>query len=371
MTTIPLSMREGYGQALSGADGPSVTAYADDNKLDELIDNVSETLAHRGSPDNQRDEILLDESPDDGDTWRDLKARLDEPDAAEERGPESELDRALKAAVDRRASQETESADFRESKEWRDALHERYDGRVAIGDLLDQFADWHESLKANPRAAADALASAYLEQPAYALPDPAALEKRGTPPDIKDGGPDRKLDSILAAMIDRHHGKGDGEQQAFGASARHRAVLKEMFPGMTYAEACRRVVMLDGDLHRDPIATAARLAATYRMPATSSQHIAVERRDAMASDAQRVIASTAENWPGLADMENELVTVLNRPDFMHGPDMQENLLRAHRVVQLARHEGPRLGGGTDAKRAAMPRGLDGLIAQAMQGRSLA
>lgn len=339
MSTIPLTLRDLGGQSASGGDMPLATGHADDDvKLDELIDSVTETITHRGASDSEHDETLLDEPADNGDTWRDFKAKLAAPDAADERGPESELDRALRVAVDRRASQEAESADFRESREWRNLLQERYDGRVAIGDLLDQFADWHERLKADPRAAADALASAYLEQPAYVLPDPTARKKPGVGTDAGDESPGRKLSGIIAAAIDRHHGQGDGEREAFVASARHRAALKEMFPGMTYAEACRRVVMLDGDLHRDPVATAARLAATYHMPVTASQQVAAERRDALAGDAQQAIASTVERLPELASMEDELVTVLNRPDFMHGPDMQENLIRAHRVAQLARYQ---------------------------------
>lgn len=369
MSTIPLSMREGHGCMLSGgAASLAVAAADDDGKLDTLIESVTETITNRDAAAGKRDEILLDEPSGDGsDTWCDLKAKLDDPDAALERGPDSELDRALKVAVDHRASQETESDDFRQSREWRDALHRRYSGRVAIGDLLDQFADWHEKLKADPRTAADAMASAYLEQPPYALPDATGRNERGPPAVPEEGSPDQKLNGILAAAIDRHHGTGDGEQQSFAASARHRAALKEMFPGMTYAEACRRVVMLDGDLHRDPIATAARLGATYHMPVTSSQRVVAERRGALASDVQEVIASTEERLPGLPDMEDELVTVLDRPDFIHGPDLQENLLRAHHVVQLARQERQRLGGSAAATHAAAPRGLDGLIAQAMQG----
>ena len=107
---------------------------------------------------------------------------------------------------------------------------------------------------------------------------------------------------------------------------------------MSYAEACRRVVKLDGDLHRDPIATAARLAATYGMTVTSSQQAVAEHRHAAASDAQQMVVSAAEHLPELAEMEDDLVKVLGRPDFAHGPDMQQNLLRAHRVVQLARDE---------------------------------
>src|SRR5262245_7603572 len=103
MTSIPLSMRESYGQTLSGTEEPSVTARADDDgKLDALVDSVAERIAHRDASDDRQGDILLDE-PTDDDSWRELKAKLDDADAAEERGPESELDRALKSAVDLRA----------------------------------------------------------------------------------------------------------------------------------------------------------------------------------------------------------------------------------------------------------------------------
>lgn len=243
VSTIPVSMREGHGQTLSGGDAPLAASHTDDDgKLDALIDSATETITNRDAPNGERDEILLDGPSGDGsDSWRDLKAKLDDPESLQEHGPVPELDRALKAAVDRRAGQEAESADFHRSRQWRAELEQRYDGRVAIGGLLDMFADWHERLKVNPRAAADAIASAYLDQAPHAVSH--EVGQPGKPEDAartESAGADQKLNGILDAAIDRHQGKGNGEQQAFVASARHRAALKEMFPGMSYAEACRR-----------------------------------------------------------------------------------------------------------------------------------
>jgi hypothetical protein len=373
MSTIPLSTREGHGQTLSGgAASPAVTHSGDDSKLDELIDGVTETITSRESPEGHRNEILLDAPADDdeSDSWRAFKAKLDDPEAARGRCPGSELDRALKVAVDRRASQEAESADFHQSREWRDVLDQRYRGRYGIGALLDAFADWHEAFKTNPRAAFDAIASAYLDQPAYVLP---AAEHRGhaeSPAKAEGTGAAQTLDGVLAAAIDRHHGKSDGEQQVFAASARHRAALKGMFPGMSYAEACRRVVTLDGDLHRDPIGTAVRLATTYGMPVTSAQHALAEQRNVRVGETQQMIAAAAENLPELAEMEDELVTVLGRPEFVHGPDMQENLLRARDVVRLAREGQRRPRDRRSPESAAAASNLDGLIAQAMRGSAV-
>jgi hypothetical protein len=370
MSTIPLSMREGHGQTLSGGDAPPAAMHSgDDSKLDALIDSVTETITTRESPEGDRDEVLLDASADgdDSDSWRAFKAKLDDPEAARDRGPGSELDRTLKVAVDRRASQEAESADFHQSREWRDVLDRRYGGRYGIGEVLDAFADWHEAFKTDPRRAFDALASAYLDQPAYVLP---AAEHRGhaeSPAKAEDTSAAQTLDGVLAAAIDRHHGKSDGEQPVFAASARHRTALKEMFPGMSYAEACRRVVTLDGDLHRDPIGTAARLAATYGMPVTSAQHALAEQRNVQMGETQQMIAAAAELTPELAEMEDELVTVLGRPEFVHGPDVQDNLFRARHVVQLARQERQRRRDQRGAARAAAPSNLDRLIAQAMRG----
>jgi hypothetical protein len=285
---------------MSGDDTPVAPHADDDSKLDELIDSVTETITNRDTSGGERDEILLDTPVNDvdSDTWRAFKANLDDPETASERGLVSELDGALKAAVDRRASQETESADFRQSREWREALDKRYDGRVAIGDLLEAFAHWHERLKENPRGRRRHGLRLSREQAPYALPDDAErASKPGTPAGVQEANPDQRLNGILAAAIDRHQGKGDGEQQAFAASARHRAALKEMFPGISYAEACRRVVNLDGDLHRDPIGTAARMAATYGLPMIPSQEVGLEQRGASAGDAQQAIAATAERLP--------------------------------------------------------------------------
>jgi hypothetical protein len=370
MSTIPLSLREGYGQTLSGDDAPTAPS-TDDGKLDALIENVSEKVANRDRA-APADEPLLDVSEsDDADSWRALKAKLDDPAHGREQGGDSALDRALKQAVDRRAHQEAESADFHQSRTWRDALTERYDRRVAIGDLLDTFADWHACLKTDPKAAADAIASAYLEQSPYALPAAARTTgKPGVPADVAASAleaPGQKLNRILEAAIDRHHGKRNDEPEALVGSARHRAALKEMFPGMTYAEACRRVVTLDGDLHRDPLGTAARLAASYGLPLTTSQQAATEQRQRGVSDAQRIVAEGAQRMPDLAALQEEVVAVLSRPDFVHGPDMQQNLVRAHRIAHLVRQEQQRRRAQTNANPSPSPTGLDGLIGQAMAG----
>jgi hypothetical protein len=373
MSTIPLSMREGHGQTLSGSDATFAAAHTDDDsKLDELIESATEFIVSRDTLGSAADEVLLDEPVSDGDSWRDVKAKLDDPETEAKRGPTSELDRALKVAVDHRASQETESADFRQSREWRDELSRRYHGRIAIGDLLDTFADWHERLKRHPRAAADAIAAVYLEQAAYALPDDVGTPNElGRPASVDGESADQKLNGILTAAIDRHHGKGDGEQATFAASARHRAALKEMFPGMTYAEACRRVVKLDRDLHRDPIGTAARLAATYRMPVTAAQQVVGEQRIAVANDAQQMIVATTEHLPELGNLQDDVIAVLERPEFMHGPDMQQNLLRAHHVAQVARRERQHSRERVAATPPVESAGLDGLIAQAMQRGAMA
>lgn len=341
MSTIPLSMREGHGQTLSGGDA-SITLHEDDGALDALIERATETITERNAVGNGANEALLDEvdekGGDRGDTWRNLKAELDDADGVLH-GTYSELDRALKVAVDQRAEQEAESADFLQSREWRDALDQRYGGRVAIGDLLESFAQWHEQLKENPRDAADAIAATYLAQSQYALPDGNGRSGRNGPSgEAKSESPKRTLNVILDDAIDRHHGKGDGEGAAFAASAPHRAALKAMFPGITYAEACRRVVKLDGDLHRDPIGTAARLGAAYGMSVMPSQQAATAQREALAGDAQDMIAATAEHLPGLSDIEDDVVAVLQSPEFLHGPDMQQNLLRAYRIAQTARRD---------------------------------
>jgi hypothetical protein len=356
MSTIPLSMREGHGQTLSGRAAPFM-ASDDDGALDDLIEHVTETVANRGRANDPADELLLDaatveegdgsskgDTPDD--SWRALKAKLDDPGEAAERGPDTVLDRALKAAVDRRAGQEVESADFHGSRAWRDELRQRYDGRIAIGDLLESFAHWHEQLKADPSAASAAIAASYLAQPQYTLKTDAGTAQK--PAAAGDADPGQTLNRVLAAAIDRHHGKGDGEPAAFAASARHRAALKEMFPGMTYAEACRRVVTLDRDLHRDPVATAARLAASYGSTGTPVQPVVSGERgapmkepptgSASLSDAQQMIAASSAQMPDLEHMQDDVAAVLERPDFAHGPDMQQNLLRAYRAAQLARQK---------------------------------
>lgn len=377
MSTIPLSMREGHGQTTSGGDMSDVVRD-DDSALDALIDNVTETIIHRGAAGHARDEVLLDAADvgadgsnhrlASGDSWRDLKAKLDDPDSVAERGRPSDLDRALKLAVDRRAGQEVESADFHQSRQWRTELDRRYDGRVAIGDVLDSFADWHERLKQDPKRAAEAIASAYLAEAPYAVLQDVRQSGKPAQADRADGAvSDQKLDGVLTAAIDQHHGKGDGEQKAFVASARHRAALKEMFPGMSYAEACRRMVALDGDLHRDPMGAAGRLAATYGMVVMPAQQVVADERNVLMGDAQQMIAATGPHMPDLVDLQDEVITVLGRPDFVHGPDMQENLVRAHRIAQAARDEQQRLHAGRTAAKARQTSRLDGLIARAMQG----
>ncbi|MCC6889611.1 MAG: hypothetical protein IT536_13840 [Hyphomicrobiales bacterium] len=341
MSTIPLSIREGRGRTSSG-DDPHVCATADRGHLDALIERVTETITGRAAARAGGFDRLLETTAGaaDGQSWTDLKADIEASEAAQEIGAKSALeksplDQALKTAVDRCAGQESESADFHRSRPWREALARRYQGRVAIGDLFESFAQWHQRLLADPASAADAIAAAYLEQPLNALPQDATADGGIAEQATSERQADHSLDRVLGAAIDRHHGDGDREQQTFADIARHRFLLKSMFPGLSFTEACRRLVTLDGALHRDPVATATRLALSYGLaiePPSEKPAVA-----GAVDDAEDVVTSLVRQLPDLMDLEDEILAVLQRPAFRHGPDLRRNLIRAYGIARHARH----------------------------------
>ena len=226
--------------------------------------------------------------------------------------------------------------------------------------MLDNATNWHHHLTANPHMAADQLASMYLQSAPYAINDDPPPAKEAP----ADEHPSRKLDRILESAIDKKL-NGDPDQQEFKASAKQRAALKAMFPGLSFADAMRSLVKFDGDMHRDPLTTAARMGASYGMPVTAGQHIAVQADYERTAPVVQMVEQTAQHLPNYAEYQEDMIRVLGRPDFVRSPDMQQDLLRAYRIVEIVREEQHKITAQNAERSKPKPRGgLDGHLDRA-------
>lgn len=356
MSTIPLSAREGYGQTISGDDAPPPVIERDNGKLDALIDSAFETITTRGDI-KEDDETLLPSI--DGEGWATLS---DLPEPTER---EAGLEKVLRAREAVLAERETDSQDFHHAKEWRETLRHRYGGKVSLENVLENAVSWHQALVANPHLAADQLASNYLQNSPYAanLDDPP---KKAAP---ADEHPNVKLSRIIEDAID---GKHHGDQREFKATAKQRAALKSMFPGMAFKDAMKSLIQFDRDMHVDPLTTAARMGAAYGMPVTAGQTAAFQARYEYQKPAWDAIEATVSYMPRYQEFEEDMIRVIGRKDFVRTPDMQQDLLRAYRIVELVREEQDSVRAQHAEKSKPKPRaGLDGLLDKAFAQHGIA
>ena len=92
-----------------------------------------------------------------------------------------------------------------------------------------------------------------------------------------------------------------------------------MFPGLSFADAMRSLVKFDGDMHRDPLTTAARMGASYGMPVTAGQHIAAQADYERTAPVVQMVEHTAQYLPNYADYQEDMIRVLGRADFVRSP----------------------------------------------------
>ena len=292
MSTIPLKHAKATCQSISGSDTPPTTIERDDGALDALIESATETVTNRDQIKEDDDTLL---KPIEGEGWAALASDPDRP-APTER--EAGLEKVMRGREAKLAEREAESAEFHASQESRETLRHRYKGQVSVEQLLENATDWHHYMTANPHMAADQLASAYLQAAPYAINDDPPPKKAEAPADEHRW---RSLDRILEDAWDKRQ-NGDPNQQEFKASAKQRAALKAMFPGMSFADAMRSLVKFDGDMHRDPLATAARMGASYGMPITAGQHVAAQADYERTAPVVQMVEHTAQYLPNYADI---------------------------------------------------------------------
>jgi hypothetical protein len=200
------------------------------------------------------------------------------------------------------------------------------------------FLGWAGELQRNPALTAQAMAESYAKASPWGLKDRAEKPQRDDPYGA------HKLNDIISDAIDR----ASSEKQEFEATAKQRAALRELFPDISFSEAMDRIVKIDRDLHRDPLNTAAQVAAMFGMPLTPA---------AMAADkhVKDLGAAIDQMLPSMPNFQMEPVSnVLKHPEFKRSGDPVADLQRAYAVTEKVTQYMNNLGNFAMARVAQLP-----------------
>jgi hypothetical protein len=253
--------------------------------------------------------------------------------AAEPKG----LDAKLRANFERAEAREAEEATFKASRAARDELRERYpQGDTA--KTLDMFLGWAGELQRNPALTAQAMAESYAKASPWGLKDKAEKPQRDDPYGA------HRLNDIISDAIDR----ASSEKAEFQATAKQRATLKELFPGLSFADAMDRIVKIDRDMHRDPLSTAGQVAAMFGMPITPAAAAADQRVKDLGATIDQVLPTLPGFDPRAA------MNVIKHPEFVRTADPVADLQRAHAVTEKVTQYMHNLGNAAVARMAQLP-----------------
>jgi hypothetical protein len=234
------------------------------------------------------------------------------------------LDDGISAAMAVGEEDDDDRKSFARSREYRAELRARYGKEVDLGALVEKFIRQEDDFRKDPVGAADRLAGEYLQRP-YA----ARYNKPETKKNLSDLPQGQRLGAILDDALD------GAEAADFKMTAKQRALIREKFNGMPFDEVLKIVTAADRDLHDDPIGAAARIAASYGVPVTQSQHQNVEyqgRVNQVADGLGHLYKSG--QLPRLAELSGHIGQVLQNPQFQHTPDLENNLRRAYRIAEI-------------------------------------
>ena len=149
-------------------------------------------------------------------------------------------------------------------------MKSRYGSEGDIGQTIDAFVKWGHYFKQDPQAAGNALAESYLRASKYSFneqPDDKATKAEAYVDGHGRRHSGKVLDEVIQGAID-----SAGEREEFVATTAQRQALKELFPALTFDQALRKIVQIDRDAFRDPLATGAIVAAAFGNPVTEPQH---------------------------------------------------------------------------------------------------
>ncbi|MBR0901207.1 hypothetical protein [Bradyrhizobium liaoningense] len=269
-------------------------------------------------------------------------------------GSHGSLDDAITAALDGNDAADSDRDAFDRSSDNRQELREKFPG-IDLGKLLQTFTEFDSAARQNPQAGAEWLLTTYA-----AMPYGQGRDTSSKPGTTKDGAPDYRsaVDRAIDAAFDGVD-RRKADQSEFTATAEQRAALKRAYPHLSFDKAVEAIARIDRDMRADPAATAARVAAAYGAPVTETQHQQAAQRQVQEQRATELIPMLdhyAKYIPDLAELTDDIVKVLQHPEFKRLDDPQQNLLRAHRIAQLQRDERQRAADVAKAEAAVSPKG---------------
>ncbi len=287
-----------------------------------------------------------------------VDAALDAHYREEDPAPDSrDLDTIIGTAMDAAENREADAESFKASREARTELQDRYGSQGNLGDTLNAFIGWAQAFKQDPQGAGQRFAESYLKASPYALTDRAEKPKAET---YVDGGgfrhTGRELDQILEDAID----SASEEKQQFVATAAQREALAQVFPGVSFDEAMRKVVAIDRDAIRDPLTTAATLAASFGMPVLPHQQQEAAAHNHVLA---HVDAAAAQGMDA-----DRVMNVVNHPEFVKSGDPVADLHRARAVADRLQQQEVELSHYVDQQQAAMTPEMNAMVEKVVLGR---
>src|SRR5262245_3137524 len=245
------------------------------------------------------------------------------------------LDDLIGDVIAKHEGLEADEKAWADSRETRDTLNKRYEEHDATtAKTLNMYIGWAKEFRRDPVAAAQMFAQAYLGQSPYNLPE----EKEKVKPDYSDldwltrskAEANDKLNALLDHAVDR----ATSEKTEFADTAEARAPLKQMYPTLSFDAAIKKIEQIDRDAHRDPVGTAAVLAAAFGAPVTQAQQAHADRQAGIVREIEGMVQRGQLPAAFLQNPE-PVWRHLNEPGFVRTGNWQHDLARAAANLQMA------------------------------------
>jgi hypothetical protein len=222
--------------------------------------------------------------------------------------PKKDLDTLISEGLDKHEAAQADKESFERSKASREELNDRYGAQGDLSTTIDKYIQWAAHFRENPQEVGQRFAESYLSASPYALTPREPKEK---PEAFIDGTGKRYNGKILDAIVES---ATDGsEQKDFVATAKQREALKVMFPGKTWDEALATIVRIDRDAYKDPLGTAATVAAAFGMPVTARQQEQAQQIAHLGNQIDQALPL----MPGIENqqVQQRVLDILARDDF--------------------------------------------------------
>jgi hypothetical protein len=258
-------------------------------------------LSSLDSPDSRTDSVAQEpaapvEKPETGSgfekhlesAWSQIEGQYKEP----ERKP---LDEALNDGLKDYEKAVAEREAFDRAAETRQTFKERYkqhgaDTKKTLGALIG----WHDLFKTNPHLAGQKFAKSYL---AFSGLEPEASKPKEKPQAYIDPMTGNRDSGKVLEHIIQNAQESAEEGDEYEITKEERAKLNEIFPGVPFDVQMQRLLEIDNRARKDPLATAAQLAASYGMPVFPSEIEAQQVYQVERAHAEQLVAQAAQQLP--------------------------------------------------------------------------